>query len=173
MDPMIFINFGLLVATAFGAAVAWRQAIASDRARTDAEKAKDAALSAWRDASDALVRANQISDVTLRGPYAWELLELGTALLAARTAGRSREEVRQLVLDRSRALAKAGFMVGDASTKEILQWVSIYSRDTEIDGIDQYISASELVRARIEMWFRDPQAAIDVIASDPQVAMPD
>lgn len=174
-DPTLWLNIGLLIATAGATAVAWWQAIAADRARKDSETAKDAALGAWRDASDALVRANRISDVTLRGPYAYALLELATALLGARWVGQSDDQVMQLAMDRTRDITEKGFMVGDASTFEITQWVTFYSRFSDLGArgdFDKFAAATDLVRTRIEMWFRDPQVAIDAVTADPRIEIP-
>lgn len=175
-DALVWLNVGLLIATAGGAAVAWWQAIAADTARKDSETAKDAALTAWSDASAALVRANQISDVTLRGPYAYALLELGTALLSSRWVGDSEETVLQLALDRTRDITEKGFGVGDSSTHEITQWVIFYSRFGDIGArgdFEKYSAANELVRDRIHLWFRDPVSAISIVKQDPRVAIPD
>lgn len=59
--PALVVNFGVLVATAAAAAVAWWQAIEAGRRGDAAKKAKDGAVSAQAAAADALREANAIA----------------------------------------------------------------------------------------------------------------
>ena len=61
-DPgTLWINFGMLVAGAGAAAVAWWQAIEAGRGKVAAEKARDLAVAARQDAAKALTEANRIA----------------------------------------------------------------------------------------------------------------
>lgn len=68
MDPLLIVNLGVFVASAVAAWVAWEQARASKRAKTDAEAAetrtiaaREAAVKAQESAAGSLEEANRIA----------------------------------------------------------------------------------------------------------------
>ncbi len=168
----LIVNIGLLVATAGATAIAWGRAIAAGRSQKAAETAEEAALAAWKEASTALVRANSIADVASRGPYAWMLHEMGSAVLSARMVGETPEQLRQLVTDRARGLAEKSYSVGDVSTSEITSWVSYFTRFSVLEGVDAWMDSVLVLGERVRLWQLDPEAAIKLIAEDPRYISP-
>ncbi len=165
----LLVNVGLFVATAGATAIAWWRAIAAGRAEAGAKAAEDAALRAWSDASSALLRANQVTDVRLRGDYAWTLLDIGSLAMSARLTGAASPEVDKMFSERSLDLAAKSFGVGDASTSEITAWVAHYSKTSFIGepvDMDTWMRATQHLEQRIRLWYRDPDAAIEEISRE-------
>lgn len=171
----LIVNFAMLIATAGAAAIAWWQAIAAGRARSAAEAAEEAALEAWKEASTALTRANSIADVTVRGPYAWALYELGTAILSARWVGESHERVMAIMHERITGLTEKSFSAGDAPISEIQGWVGKFSRFVDLGDprdVDTWMDAVNLVGERVRLWHREPERAAQIVTEDPRYVSP-
>lgn len=167
----LFVNLGIFIGTVGAAAVAWWQAVEASRSRTDAREAQKAALTSWQDASSALIRANEITGTSLRGPYAWALNDLGTALLSARLTGATPEQLSQIVLDRMSETGEKAFAAGDAPTDNIARWISYYPREVDLGSppsIDAFMDAAQLINDRVRLWLRDPEAAHALVRDDPQ-----
>lgn len=171
----LWTNVGVFIATAGAGAVAWWQAVEASRSKADARRAEQAALTAWQEASAALLRANDISGYAMRAPFAHALHDMATALASARFAGGDREKLIQMTLDRIHDLTEKQFAAGDVPSALIVQWASKYPRLGDIgveDGtrnrdIDRYYEATRLIRERITLWLRDPVAGEQAVRDDP------
>lgn len=168
----IIIDIGIFIATAGAAAVAWAQAKSAIRASDEARDAEKAAIKARQDASDALFRANEIVSVSHRGPFAYALFELSTAIMAARTTGGSEERVKEIMNERIRDLTEKAFLAGDVPTNPLTQWVTAYSRKVYIGepfDPDVWAQSGAFVLERIRLWMRDPDEAVALIGRDPGI----
>lgn len=174
MDPAnLVVSIGAFIATAGAAAVAWWQAIEASKSRDDARDAEKSALRAWQEASAALIRANDISGVSMRAPLATALNEAATAVIGARATGADDRASLMLLMSRTHNLSEKVFLAGDCPTIEITSWVTYYSRHAELGSpVDpELLAVANLtVRDRLHLWMRDPKAAADLIRADPLVA---
>lgn len=171
-DPAtLYINIGVFIATAGAAAVAWWQAIEAGRSRTDAREAQKAALTSWQEASSALMRANDISSITLRGPLAHALNDLATALLSARMVGMDARQQLAIVTERMPAIGEKAFAAGDVPIHAIARWCSGYPREVDLGAppnVDRFMEASALIYERVNLWMRDPAEANQLVQDDPR-----
>jgi len=173
MDGSIWVNLGIFIGTAGGAAVAWWQAVAADRARDDARTSERAALAAQAAATVALEQANTISGQSLRAPYARALSETASLILQARISGS--DPVKAWVLG-SGPLREHAFDFGDAPHSNITEWCRYFPLKADIGvtstpgflDFQAAMSTGELIDERIRLWMRDPIAAEELIAKDPR-----
>lgn len=168
----LIVNVGVFIATAGAAAVAWWQAIEASRSRNDARDAQKAALTSWQEASSALLRANEISTTTLRGPLAWALNDLATSLLSARMVGMDARQQLAIITERMPVIGERAFAAGDASTNTITRWCSVYARQVDLGdppNTDRYMEAAALIHERVNLWMRDPEQADRLVQDDPRV----
>jgi hypothetical protein len=175
MDPdlaPLIVNIGVFVATAGAAAVAWWQAAEAARSRTDARDAQKAALTSWQEASAALVRANQISDRSLRAPFAYALNDLGSAVLSARMTGANDRTLLDIIIERGAGVGERAFTAGDVPTQDVSRWVSVFARTVDLGcpkSTDRLMEALQLIYTRVNLWIDDPHAVDKLVREDPRV----
>ncbi|WP_439592411.1 hypothetical protein [Microbacterium sp.] len=170
--PALIVNVGLFVVSAGAAAIAWWQAIVASKAQAGAVAAEASTLRARRDASDALAKANEISAVSLRAPYAAALSEYGSDLLQGKLVPSTARHPLVVMANHTKKLTATGLASGEDTTV-LASWVGAYITQLEVDPGDWAAAVKDagILDQRLRRWVRSPESALAEIRSDPRANM--
>jgi hypothetical protein len=168
--------------TILSAGAAFVSALSSAASKRAADTARDDAVDAWKKSAEALEKANHIQveqyeaergarDRERRGPFVDLLSEFWTAIIAARLAGSTDEQVLTETLEELRALSAAQRAANEPTSEKFARWVSTYARKVPLSAGDfeEWFAATQTLDRRVKKWLNDPTSAMAEIREDPMV----
>lgn len=170
--PALIVNVGLFVVSAGAAAIAWWQAIVASKAQAGATAAEESTLRVRRDASEALTKANEISAVSLRAPFAAALSEYASELLQAKLLPSTAAHPLVVMANHTKKLTATGLASGEDTTAHT-SWVGAYITQMEVDptNVSAAMKDAGILDQRLRLWVRSPGSAVAEIRSDPRANM--